>query len=110
MNTNPYESPRNDPGEGGPEEGIVTPSLFMRSLFRMAILGSVAVVVAFFLVGFWEWTAQFTWSSDAWLTAIPSVIVLGSFCSIIWLLIIAGLRMIKSIMKKQSNAESTREQ
>ena len=52
-----------------------------------------AIFVSFFLLAVWGWTAQFPWSSERWLVAIPITIVLAGIVSSILLLLIAAKRL-----------------
>lgn len=49
---------------------------------RTPMIVVVAASVALVLVQLWGWTAQFPWSSDWWLVAIPLVLVLAGLCSL----------------------------
>ena len=69
-----------------------------------------AIAVAFCVLVVWKWTAQFTWSSDAWLMAIPDVLMLCSVCSIIVLVILGCFRVTTFIKNRKANTENTLEQ
>lgn len=47
------------------------------SVARLVVLTGVAILVAFLLQVAWAYTAQFPWSSDPWLMAIPTAIILA---------------------------------
>ena len=62
------------------------------SVAKIPILVVIAVFVSFLLLQVWKWTAQFSWSSDPWLMAIPLVIVAFGFLSLGTLTILAFSR------------------
>ena len=73
---NPYAPPdveRVMTSESRPRRGV--------SLVRMLICVISAVCIAFVLVQLWGWTAQFHWSSDLWLMAIPPALILTGLFS-----------------------------
>ena len=97
MNFNPYESTRVASDAKGAEKCNSS----VKSFPRFLLLSISAVTVSFSLVYLWQWTAQFTWSSDAWLMEIPTVIVWGGLSAIVLLVFIAVLRIIKSFKISQ---------
>ena len=106
MNFNPYESTQVASDPKAAEKG----NSRVKSFPRLLLLSIAAVTVSFSLVHLWQWTAQFTWSSDAWLMAIPTVIVWGGLGAIVVLVFIAVLRIIKSFKPSKSKMENIREE
>ena len=104
MNFNPYESTRGSSDAKGAEKCNSS----VKSLLRYLLLSISAVTGSFSLVYLWQWTAQFTWSSDAWLMEIPTVIVWGGLSAIVLLVFIAVLRIIKSFKISKSKTETIR--
>ena len=58
------------------------------SALRMAMPPAVAVLVAFFLLQAWAWTARFPWSSSWWLMIVPLAIVLAGLLALVALVFI----------------------
>ena len=59
-------------------------------------LAVVSAVTACFLAAAWQWTAQFSWSSESWLISIPMLIILCGLISVITLIAIAVKRVLAS--------------
>ena len=59
---------------------------------RGAFIIAIAVVAAFLLLQLWAWSAQYPWSNDAWLMAIPVVIIVGGLLAATTLAIILRKR------------------
>ena len=59
-------------------------------------LAVVSAVTTCFLAAAWQWTAQFSWSSEPWLISIPILIILSGLISIITLIAIAVKRVLAS--------------
>lgn len=55
---------------------------------RTAVLVIIATVAAFLLLKLWMWTAQFPWSSDAWLELFPAAIAASGYFAAALLVVI----------------------
>ena len=106
MNFNPYDSTRVTSDAKAAEKGNSS----VKSFVRLLLFSISAVTVSCSLVYLWQWTAQFTWSSDAWLMEIPTVIVWGGLSAIVLLVFIAMLRIIKSFKTSKSKTETIRKE
>jgi hypothetical protein len=62
------------------------------SFARIPVLVVMAAFISFVLLQVWKWTAQFSWSSDPWLMAIPLVIIAAGFLSLLGLAIMGFAR------------------
>lgn len=46
---------------------------------RTIVLALISTIAAFLLLKLWMWTAQFPWSSGAWLELLPAVIAISGY-------------------------------
>jgi len=62
-------------------------------IFRMIALAALAGAIAFGFLQWWAWTASHSWSSDAWLMAVPiAMVLLGIASGVALVVLIRGTR------------------
>lgn len=55
---------------------------------RTIVLAIISTIAAFLLLKLWMWTAQFPWSSDAWLELLPAVMAISGYLAAALLVVV----------------------